>query len=144
MKCILLTFLLLVVGGAAFGQATTKAYPLTKTTGLQPIRVRLGPAVYEGKKSVMVLDTARGISSELKYARLTDASFHNGTIEVELAGKPSGKAGATARGFVGIAFRIDEQNTAFECIYLRPTNGRAEAQVRRNHSVQYISYPHYP
>jgi hypothetical protein len=28
--------------------------------------------------------------------------------------------------------------------YLRPTNGRADDQLRRNHSTQYISYPDYP
>ena len=28
--------------------------------------------------------------------------------------------------------------------YIRPTNGRAEDQERRNHSVQYISHPDYP
>ena len=32
----------------------------------------------------------------------------------------------------------------FECIYLRPTNGRAEDQVRRNHSTQYFSFPDFP
>lgn len=29
-------------------------------------------------------------------------------------------------------------------MYLRPTNGRVLDQVRRNHSLQYISYPDYP
>ncbi len=28
--------------------------------------------------------------------------------------------------------------------YLRPTNGRTEDQVRRNHATQYISYPDRP
>lgn len=28
-----------------------------------------------------------------------------------------------------------------EAIYLRPTNGRADDQLRRNHAVQYISHP---
>jgi hypothetical protein len=28
--------------------------------------------------------------------------------------------------------------------YLRPTNGRADDQVRRNHSAQYISSPEFP
>jgi hypothetical protein len=46
-----------------------------------------------------------------------------------------------ARGFIGIAFRIDESNSNFECIYIRPTNGRAEDQLRRNRSTQYFSYP---
>lgn len=27
---------------------------------------------------------------------------------------------------------------------MRPTNGRAEDQVRRNHSSQYISFPEFP
>ena len=32
----------------------------------------------------------------------------------------------------------------YECFYLRPTNGRADDQVRRNHSAQYVSYPEFP
>ncbi|HYU28596.1 MAG TPA: hypothetical protein VEK83_06180, partial [Gemmatimonadales bacterium] len=29
----------------------------------------------------------------------------------------------------------------YDVFYLRPTNGRAEDQERRNHATQYISYP---
>jgi hypothetical protein len=29
----------------------------------------------------------------------------------------------------------------YDAFYLRPTNGRAEDQLRRNHSAQYISHP---
>jgi len=47
-----------------------------------------------------------------------------------------------------MAFRVapDAAKDAFkyECFYLRPTNGRADDQVRRNHATQYISYPHFP
>jgi hypothetical protein len=32
----------------------------------------------------------------------------------------------------------------YDAFYLRPTNGRAEDQVRRNHSVQYIAHPAWP
>ena len=52
------------------------------------------------------------------------------------------EAGAQARGFVGVAFRAAAPKT-YECFYLRPTNGRAEDQERRNHSAQYISHPDY-
>ena len=45
------------------------------------------------------------------------------------------------RGFVGIAFRVQPNGSQFECFYLRPTNGRAEDQLRRNHATQYISHP---
>lgn len=31
----------------------------------------------------------------------------------------------------------------YDAFYLRPTNGRADDQVRRNHSVQYISHPYW-
>jgi hypothetical protein len=48
------------------------------------------------------------------------------------------------RGFVGIAFRVQNYGAAFECFYLRPTNGRADDQLRRNHATQYVSHPDYP
>ena len=42
-----------------------------------------------------------------------------------------------------MAFRINADHSKFECIYLRPTNGRANDQIRRNHSIQYFSFPNY-
>jgi hypothetical protein len=74
------------------------------------------------------------------YALVKDSSFRDGIIEVDLAGQPGAGASATARGFIGIAFRI-QTDGRYEYIYLRPTNGRADDQVRRNHSTQYSSYP---
>jgi len=75
---------------------------------------------------------------------LTPNSFHDGTIEADLAGEPGPGAFEAARGFVGIAFRVAPDVSKFECFYLRPTNGRADDQVRRNHSLQYISFPEFP
>jgi len=49
-----------------------------------------------------------------------------------------------ARGFIGIDFRSQEHGVRTESIYLRPTNGRADDQLRRNHSVQYDSLPDFP
>jgi hypothetical protein len=66
-------------------------------------------------------------------------AFQNGAIEVELAGRPAAGVGGGARGFIGIAFRL--QGDQYEYIYLRPTNGRADDQIRRNHSTQYGSHP---
>ena len=59
---------------------------------------------------------------------------------MDLAGQPAAGAGAEARGFIGIAFRL-QGDGRYEYIYLRPTNGRADDQIRRNHSTQYSSYP---
>jgi hypothetical protein len=70
--------------------------------------------------------------------------FANGVIEAEIAGAPAPGAPETARGFVGIAFRVQNDMRTFECFYLRPTNGRADDQERRNHAVQYSSNPDWP
>lgn len=74
------------------------------------------------------------------YALVKDVSFRDGVIEVDLAGRPAAGAFDAARGFIGVAFRI-QADGRYEYIYLRPTNGRADDQVRRNHSTQYSSYP---
>jgi hypothetical protein len=73
------------------------------------------------------------------YAIVKEAVFHDGAVELELAGRPAAGAATGARGFVGVAFRL--QGGQFEYIYLRPTNGRADDQIRRNHSTQYGSHP---
>ena len=100
-----------------------------------------GEAVnYNGKPAVRV-DALPEAANGASYAILKGSRFHNGTIEVELAGKPGANAGPGARGFIGIAFRV--QGNRFEYIYLRPTNGRAADQIRRNHSTQYAAYPEF-
>jgi len=105
------------------------------------INVKAEEVVYEGAKAVRVT----GIKPQGEsLAIVSGTDFENGTIEVELSGKPLASAGAGARGFVGMAFRLNPTDPlSYECFYLRPTNPRAEDQLRRNHSVQYISHPEY-
>jgi hypothetical protein len=75
-------------------------------------------------------------------ALVDGVEFSNGTIEVDLAGEPGpGAAAGGARGFVGVAFRVQPDRKTYDCFYLRPTNGRADDQERRNHTAQYISHP---
>ena len=94
---------------------------------------------YKGRSAVQVMAT-RGSANATSYAVVKDAVFRDGTIEVDVAGQPAAGAGEGARGFIGIAFRL-QSDGKYEYIYLRPTNGRADDQVRRNHSTQYSSYP---
>lgn len=80
---------------------------------------------------------------EPTFVKLKDLDFENGTIEVKMYSDlqdPSPFAGAA--GFIGIAFRIDENNSAYESIYLRPKVGRSDNQSFRNHTVQYYAYPY--
>jgi hypothetical protein len=123
----------------------TQKLPLTSTQGLKLVNVAAEAVTYNGRAAVRVTDAApAGLGDEGRLAVLANTDFQDGTIEVDLAGAPLPNAGEGARGFVGLAFRVNSDQTRFECIYLRPTNGRAEDQVRRNHSVQYISIPGFP
>ncbi len=82
-------------------------------------------------------------ADEPTFVKIKDCDFENGIIEVKLLSKLLSSAPAFARGFIGIAFRISEDNSSYESIYLRPTNSRCNDQLRRNHTVQYYSYPDY-
>jgi len=86
-------------------------------------------------------DTSIKTFDEPTFAKLTEMNFHDGTVEVNVLSKFLPNAPDWARGFIGIAFRINDDNSKFECIYIRPDNGRVNDQIRRNHSTQYFSYP---
>lgn len=112
---------------------------------LKLVNVKAEPVNFKGRKALRVSDAAAaGTGDEGRLVILPKTDFQDGIIEVELAGEPGPGAGEGARGFVGMAFRVAADASRFECFYLRPTNGRAEDQVRRNHSAQYISNPGFP
>ena len=112
---------------------------------LKLLNVKTETVTFKGRKALRVLDAAPpATGDEGRLVILSNTDFQDGTIEVDLAGELGPGASDTARGFVGIAFRVAADASRFECIYLRPTNGRAEDQLRRNHSVQYISIPGFP
>src|SRR5262252_4890101 len=101
--------------------------------------VSIAQTNFKGRSAIQVI-ASPGAANAASYAVIKDASFRDGTIDVDLAGQPAAGAVAAARGFIGIAFRV-QSDGRYEYIYLRPTNGRADDQVRRNHSTQYSSYP---
>jgi Domain of Unknown Function (DUF1080) len=82
---------------------------------------------------------------EPHYARLVGLDdFENGTIEVKMYSQiQNPKPYSGVAGFIGIYFKVKEDDSAFEGIYVRPKVGRVSNQQHRNHAVQYISYPHY-
>jgi Domain of Unknown Function (DUF1080) len=132
---------ILVLSLISFGYSiSAQNIPLT-VQGLEAINVKAEEVQYKGKKGVRI--TGKAMGEQLAVLKGTD--FGNGTIELELSGKPLASADSTARGFVGVAFRVQTKDTvAYECFYIRPTNGRSSDQLRRNHSVQYVSHPDFP
>ena len=109
---------------------------------LEPVRVSMSLQKMNGKHVVQVVkDSAVKEVDEPTFVRVKGFHFHDGTIEVKVLSKLRADAPAHARGFIGVAFRLNGTNSKFECIYIRPANGRADDQIRRNHSIQYFSYP---
>ena len=107
--------------------------------GLEFVRAIPKSVSYKNEKALQVV--APGDHDAV--ALIKDLDFTDGTIDVDLAGLPGAAASNTARGFVGLAFRAAPHASAFDCFYLRTTNGRADDQLRRNHSTQYVSEPEY-
>jgi hypothetical protein len=112
---------------------------------LHAVQVNMSVTKIDGRKVIRVSrDTTTQGADIPTFVRLANTdSFCNGTIEVMLLSRLLPTADASARGFIGLAFRINKDNGQFESIYIRPTNGRADDQLRRNHSTQYFSYPDY-
>jgi hypothetical protein len=110
--------------------------------------VKAEKAKYKGKVALRVTDgdkRKQGFGEfDDRLLILPETNFQDGEITLELAGEVAPNAPEGARGFVGIAFRVQGKAEKFEAFYLRPTNGRADDQVRRNHSAQYISHPDFP
>jgi len=133
----------------------TKHLPLESATALELHNVDAQPVKLDDKSGLRVTLSAeakqrfRALPPEEQakfetLAVIKDLEFTNGVIEAEIAGQPAPDAPDGARGFVGIAFRVRPDLQTYDAFYLRPTNGRASDQERRNHSTQYVSHPDWP
>lgn len=107
-----------------------------------PHLVQADPVPFDGQDCLRVTkDPSVTEVDEPTFAQLVVPDFRDGTIEVTVRSRLLPDAPTYARGFIGVAFRIRPDRTAFDGVYLRPTNGRADDQLRRNGTVQYFSYP---
>jgi hypothetical protein len=130
-------------------EVAAQTYRLNSDKGLQPHNVTVDQVTYQGRHAVRVrtlvsedaLYDAQKSGTGGGIVLIESSSLHDGTIEVDVAGKPQANAPALARGFVGIAFRVPAGASRYDYVYIRPTNGRADDQERRNHSTQYASFP---
>jgi hypothetical protein len=133
------------LGQAPVGKGAVREWTFASATGLKVINATAEMLTYRGRRAVhLVPPSERQAAPPQMRAVLDNSDFSNGTIEADLAGAPRGDAPPDARGFVGIAFRVQPDESRYEHVYVRPTNGRADDQVRRNHSVQYASEPDFP
>jgi hypothetical protein len=123
--------------------AATRRFAVERGSGLEFVHLVSQTVTYKGQAALRLVEPAERYEGHA-VALLNDLTFDDGVIDVDVAGRPIAGAGDAARGFVGVVFRAAAHATAFDCFYIRPTNGRADDQLRRNHSTQYISEPEYP
>jgi len=163
---------LIAAGGRTFGvfaainpgdERTNKGEPSTlplnsleglevqsiREDGVDPVKTKADVATYRGRRAVRIVNddglTATGTPAGAQAIAIVKASdFRDGTIEAEVVGLPREGAPPTTRGFVGIAFHVQDHGSRYESIYLRMTNGRADNQLERNHSTQYVEQPDFP
>ncbi|HPF52965.1 MAG TPA: DUF1080 domain-containing protein [Draconibacterium sp.] len=144
---IILTF----IAGFSFGQGFKQLDFKKQTFELHNV---IGEVIkFQGKKVLKIerdLDALPFDEKNLEatvddshYARLIDLNdFENGTIEVKMYSQLQNPAPYPGiAGFIGVYFRIAENDSEWESIYVRPKVGRANNQRFRNHAVQYFSYP---
>ena len=115
--------------------------------GADPVQIQANVVTYRGRRAVRIVNDdgpAGGVSGGQVLAIVKRSVFKDGAIEADVAGFPRPGAKPSTRGFIGIAFRVQEHGSRYEAFYLRMTNGRADDQLQRNHSAQYVSHPDFP
>lgn len=137
--------LALVIAGASFGQPRGQSagtFSLNSESEVEARGVVVEKGVHKGRAALRLIEADE--SPGYSVAIIKGSQILDGTVEIELTGAPRAGSPEGSRGFVGVAFRVRPDAAQFEAFYLRPTNGRADDQFRRNHSTQYISHPGFP
>jgi hypothetical protein len=139
------TLLLTLLANLALGQEVKPStVRLDSVNGLELVDTKAEIVTYRGRRALHLLPTGHETGDESLIAILAGSDFKDGTIELDVAGLPRAGAAPDMRGFIGVLFRVQDRAERAENFYLRPTNGRADDQLRRNHSVQYESPPDFP
>jgi hypothetical protein len=134
--------------------AACKRKPTLKNESFEPVNVTAAVVKLDGEEVLKVERDLKALPFDIKrlgatvngplYARLKDSDFENGTIEVKVLSRiQKNTPYPDSWGFIGVAFRINGDNSAFESIYLRPKVGRSAHPIVRNEAVQYYSFPDY-
>lgn len=107
-----------------------------------PVNTQVKKTVLNNESVIQVVKNQKIMEfDENTFAKLENRTFHNGEIKVQVLSRLLSDAPEFARGFIGISFRINDDNTKFESFYVRPTNGRIDDPIRSHRAVQYFSYP---
>jgi hypothetical protein len=111
---------------------------------LELVRCRALETEYRGRHALRLMPMAgQETADTTMVAIITGSDFGGGTIALDVAGSPRADVPGS-RGSIGVAFHVSGEPERYESFYVRPTNARCDDQLRRNHTVQYVSVPDYP
>ena len=93
---------------------------------VEPKNVAVAQVTFKGQRAIRVT-AAPNAANATSHALVRNVVFRDGSIEVDLAAQPAAGAGEGARGFIGVAFRLQADG--------RPAAGSLDAlQDRRRRS----------
>jgi hypothetical protein len=121
--------------------AGARVLPLTSSESLTLMGARAESVSYAGRSGIQLQPLDQVGPDDVMLAIVQGPEFRDGEIDVEVSGAPQTGAPADMRGFIGVSFHVSPDGSRSEDLYLRPDNGRADDQLRRNHSVQYQAIP---
>jgi hypothetical protein len=141
MKVLLVAALLVAAATPSAASGNGRTLRLEPVGDLTLVGARAEAVVYRGQRAIHLQSRLGYEADDDSMLAIVPASdFKDGTIEIDVAGTPIPQV-PNARGFIGVAFRVQAHPDSFECLYIRPTNARCDDQQRRNHSVQYTCGP---
>ena len=110
----------------------------------EAVHTAVSKEILDGEEVIRVVKADKIMQfDENTLVKVKNCDFRNGTIRVKMLARLLPDAPDFARGFIGIVFRVNENNSEFESFYIRPTNGMTDDPVRKAHGCQYFSYPGY-
>ena len=117
-----------------------------KKTDFTAVHTAIRNEYVNGVKTLVVSKSDKlMLFDENTYAKLNNLILNDCIIEVKMLSHLLPDAPDFARGFIGIAFGINEDDSEFESFYIRPANSITviNDSVRNFHGCQYFCYPGY-
>jgi hypothetical protein len=121
--------------------------------GSRPNKVDVDPVTKDGRNALRITLDLASRSGQPGVDFVDQPSFllmpdviEDALIQLDVCARLLPDAPDYARGFIGLAYRIQPDLSAYESLYLRPTNGKhlLPDPPRDQRAVQYYAYPDWP
>lgn len=136
---------LAVLSTLAGAQASGGRIAIESGATLARVNVTTQLVRWRGRRAVRVEPVPVASEAAPTMVLLPAITFTHGVIDIDVAATVAATADSSvARGFVGLAFHVQPDTQRYQTIFVRPTNGRAQQQLRRNRATQYTAEPEWP